>query len=131
DRYARDEAFDREKALKDYNTMIKVSTHTGIRMGIEQGRIVGREEGREEGRIAGREEGLEDGLKTGLEHGQRLASVALLQDLLQAKFGTLPEWVQQRLEAASVATLRQLSVVVLRASTLKEVFGAGSDAVSR
>jgi len=35
DRYARDEAFDREKALKDYNTMIKVSTHTGIRMGIE------------------------------------------------------------------------------------------------
>jgi len=131
DRYAREEAFDREKALKDYNTMIKVSTHTGIRMGIEQGRIVGREEGREEGRIAGREEGLEDGLKTGLEHGRRLASMALLQDLLQAKFGTLPEWVQQRLEAASVATLRQLSVVVLRASTLKEVFGAGSDAVSR
>ena len=96
DRYARDEAFDREKALKDYNTMIKVSTHTGIRMGIEQ--------------------------------GQREASRALLQDLLKAKFGRLPDWVQQRLEAASVATLRQLSVGVLRASTLEEVFRAGPNA---
>jgi len=95
DRYARDEAFDREKALKDYNTMIKVSTHTGIRMGIEQ--------------------------------GQREASRALLQDLLKAKFGTLPDWVQQRLEAASVATLRQLSVAVLRASTLEEVFREASE----
>jgi len=120
DRYARDEAFDREKALKDYNTMIKVSTHTGIRMGIEQGRIVGREEGREEGRKAGRVQGR--------KQGQREASRALLQDLLKAKFGRLPDWVQQRLEAASVATLRQLSVGVLRASTLEEVFRAGPNA---
>jgi len=96
DRYARDEAFDREKALKDYNTMIKVSTHTGIRIGRKQ--------------------------------GQREASRALLQDLLKAKFGRLPDWVQQRLEAASVATLRQLSVGVLRASTLEEVFRAGPNA---
>lgn len=95
DRYARDEAFDREKALKDYNTMIKVSTHTGIRMGIEQ--------------------------------GQREASRALLQDLLKAKFGTLPDWVQQRLVVASIATLRHLSVVVLRASTLEEVFREASE----
>jgi len=45
----------------------------------------------------------------------------LLQDLLKAKFGTLPDWALQRLEAASVATLRQLSVAVLRASTIEEV----------
>jgi len=35
--------------------------------------------------------------------------------------------VQQRLEAASVATLRQLSVAVLRASTLEEVFREASE----
>jgi len=75
--------------------MIKVSTHTGIRMGIEQ--------------------------------GQREASRALLQDLLKAKFGTLPDWVQQRLVVASIATLRHLSVVVLRASTLEEVFREASE----
>jgi hypothetical protein len=115
DRIAREEAFEREKALKDHNTMIKLATERGIMLGIEQGI----EQGIERGRITGREEGL--------EQGQREASLALLHDILQMKFGTVPEWAWQRLQAASIATLRQLSVVVLRATTIEEVFSAVSD----
>ena len=139
DRIAREEAFEREKALKDHNTMIKLATERGIMLGIEQGIEQGIERGIERGRITGREEGLKDGLKrgreiglkegrkAGLERGQREASLALLHDILQMKSGALPGSARQRLAAASIATLRQLSVVVLRATTIEEVFSAVSD----
>jgi hypothetical protein len=45
DRIAREEAFEREKALKDHNTMIKLATERGIMLGIEQGIERGIEQG--------------------------------------------------------------------------------------
>jgi len=107
--------------------MIKLATERGIEQGIERGRIAGREEGLKDGLKKGRASGLKEGRMEGLEQGQRQASIDLLLDLLQAKFGTLPDWARQRLEAASVTTLRQLSMAVLRAPTIDEVFGGESD----
>src|SRR5690625_1856576 len=54
-----------------------------------------------EGLKEGLKEGLEEGLKQGLEKGRQEGASAVLQKLLQRKFGTLPAATKHRLNSAT------------------------------
>ena len=70
-----------------------------------------------------REEGREEGLQEGLQKGQR----ELLLDLLETRFGSLPEnWVQQ-VEQATAREFRFWTKNFVRASSLDEVFALSGD----
>jgi predicted transposase YdaD len=77
-----------------------------IRQGLEQGRKEGKEEGKQEGRQEGKQE---EGL-------------AILRKLMIKRFGRLPGWAEERLAAMSVAELEDLSLAVLDANTVAELF---------
>lgn len=47
----------------------------------------------------------------------------MLRPQLKAKFGSLPKWVAERLEAATSAQLGRWSTKLLAAGTLEEVAG--------
>ena len=70
------------------------------------------------GRLAGKAEGRVEGLKKGKQEGQSV----LLQRLLQAKFGTLPDHFEQRLQNASEDELVTWAERVLFAERLEQVF---------
>lgn len=67
----------------------------------------------------GMEKGLKQGLERGLEQGERRA----LSRLLQRRFGSLPDWVDARLNAASLAQLEAWSLAFVDAESLATVFG--------
>lgn len=114
----------------ELNTLLRTKRYTwkeyeelkahrlGIRRGRREGRLEGRTLGRNEGRIEGRAEGRIEGHTEGLTEG----SVAILQRLLQRKFGTLPPDVVAKLGQAPIPLLCRWSERLLDAQTLEEVF---------
>ena len=64
----------------------------------------------QEGRIEGRNEGRNEG------------RAALLSFQLERRFGTLPEWVQEKLALTQVIDLENWAGRLLDATTLEEVF---------
>ena len=69
----------------------------------------------------GRQEGLKEGLKEGLHEGRQEGERALLSQLIQKRFGSLPEWANQRLSQASEQELSNLSNRLFEAQTLEEL----------
>lgn len=86
----------------------------GIRKGLQQGL--------EEGRKKGKEEGIRVGVQKGILRGK----AALLKHLLVRRFGELPSWAEERLEAAEAMQLERWSDRILDAACLADVF-AGDD----
>ena len=68
-----------------------------------------------------REEGMQRGMQQGRVEGER----AILERLLQRRFGLLSPEVAERLGEASVADLEAWAENVLEALTLDDVFGSG------
>ncbi len=68
-------------------------------------------------------EGRQEGLEEGRQEGRRLELLAMLQDLLEDKFG--PEFLPYResLSQASVEQLRGWTKKILSAETLHDIFG--------
>ena len=67
--------------------------------GLSEGILRGRQEGREQGREEGREEGL--------SRGQMLALKESIRDLLEARFGVVPQAILDRMDGVSdLSTLR-------------------------
>ena len=58
------------------------------------------------------------GIAIGLKRGQS----AMLQDLIEQKFGPTPAWVRQRLNQADATQLRGLSRRILVTDSLHELF---------
>jgi flagellar biosynthesis/type III secretory pathway protein FliH len=66
------------------------------------------EKGVEEGLEQGIEKGIDKGLAEGIEKGAQKGSRDALMDLYQARFGTMPEALRERIEATTdVPTLRR------------------------
>ena len=78
------------------------------------------QQGLQQGAQKGRLEGLQQGLQKGKLEGEAL----LLQRMLIRRFGSLPEWAQQRLRSATSEELETWADRVLDAQRLEEVFGA-------
>ena len=89
-----------------------------IRQGVVMGWAEGKAEGKAEGRAEGRAEGKAEGISIGETRGFGLA----LQDLLEARFGTLPQSVTSYIASSSDANaLRKLTLFAYRAESLQAV----------
>lgn len=72
-------------------------------------------------REEGLKQGLELGIEQGIEQGRKVGQVALLQRQLMQRFGLLPEWVREKLEAASIGELEAWSDRIFTANSLEEL----------
>jgi hypothetical protein len=82
-------------------------------------KVLGREfkRGLKQGLEQGMEQGLEQGLERGLEQGES----AMLQRLIQERFGPMPVWAKYRLANRTVSELEELGVRLLRVGSLEEL----------
>jgi predicted transposase/invertase (TIGR01784 family) len=85
----------------------------------EEGLRLGLEEGLEKGLEKGREEGLEKGIEQGIGQGE----ARLLRRLLTKRFGQVPAWAEQRIDAATTDQLEHWSEQILDADSIEAVFG--------
>ena len=77
-----------------------------------------------EGRELWRNEGLRLGLKQGLQQGMQQGQVELLRNLLEHRFGPLPDAQRRQLADGSTADFERWSRAVLDARTLADVFAS-------
>ena len=70
--------------------------------------------------------GMEEGRKVGLKEGRKGGEAMLLSRLLSLRFGPLPDWVDHRLNEASVESLELWGERILDATALEEVFDTPS-----
>jgi flagellar biosynthesis/type III secretory pathway protein FliH len=76
----------------------------------------------EKGKAAGMEQGLQQGMEQGLQQGRKSGEQSLLTRQLIKRFGDVPEWAQQRLDAADTAQLESWGEKLLDAKSLQDVF---------
>ena len=81
---------------------------------------------RDEGVRQGRREGVRQGRREGVRQGRAEGARAVLERLLERRFGTLPQAVGMRLGNATATDLEAWADNVLDAATLDEVFGPGA-----
>ncbi|MEO5344483.1 MAG: Rpn family recombination-promoting nuclease/putative transposase [Gammaproteobacteria bacterium SHHR-1] len=103
DEEARRLAFVRERALRDEASLLKDAREEGLQVGREEGLQVGREEG----------------LQVGLQKGRQ----EMLRQLLELKFGTLPDWVENHLSQASDSQLQDWTGRIFTAESLEGLLG--------
>jgi predicted transposase YdaD len=70
----------------------------------------------------GIKEGMEQGLEKGLEKGRHEEVMLILRRLMAKRFGPLPAWAEERLINLSIAELEDLSLRVLDAKSIVEMF---------
>jgi hypothetical protein len=113
---ALDEAFIERLETED-TTMVQY-LNSVERVMLRRAQAAGRQEGLEKGL----EQGLEQGLEKGLRQGEREGALGILRNLLERKFGALPEWAEVRMGQADAPTLQQWALNVLDARRLEDVF---------
>jgi predicted transposase YdaD len=80
-----------------------------IRARMSEGIEIGRREGREEGRQEGRKEGRQEGER------------AVVLRLTQRRFGAIPDWAKQKIDAMSLADLQDAELRLLDAPDLEDL----------
>lgn len=86
---------------------------------LEEAAVTAAEKLEQRGLIKGREQGLREGLLQGLLKGLR----TLLLRQLAAKFGAVPQSVEERIEGANEDELGRWGELLVTAASLEEVFG--------
>ena len=92
------------------NTIERVEREKALQTGVEQGLAQGLERGREQG------------LERGVGQGRQLEARRILQRQLSKRFGELPDWVSEQLQAADVDQLEAWSDEILFAESLDTLF---------
>jgi predicted transposase YdaD len=80
----------------------------GIQIGKQAGLLEGRQEGKLEGKLEGRREG----------------ALTILRRLIEKRFGALPAGVERQLNSLTEAELDSLSLRLLDANSIEELFGS-------
>jgi predicted transposase YdaD len=70
----------------------------------------------------GIQEGLQQGIQEGLQQGMQQEGRSILHRLIEKRFGPLPAWAEDRLTQLSVAELEDLSLRVIDAKAMDELF---------
>ena len=108
-----------ESEMKNMGVVIDVRKNRVLmkwrKEAIEEGRVEGKAEGRVEGRVAG----LEEGRSRGLAEGR----AGLLRHVLEAKFGPLPPWAQDRLGKGTTRDFDRWAKKALACDSLEAVLG--------
>ena len=110
---------EKEDEMRLYNQMEQTFIDNGIKIGLERGRREGLKQGIEQGL----EQGIERGLEQGLEQGRKEGAVALLERLLEQRFGPLPQTARKKLAKATVEQLEAWGQAFPAAQSLKQVLG--------
>jgi hypothetical protein len=95
-------------------SQVKYSDLPSYGLGVEQGI----EQGIKQGIKQGIDQGIDQGIETGVRQGESI----ILQNLLQIKFGILPQTILDRLNSANAQELFDWSGRLLGADSLNEVF---------
>jgi hypothetical protein len=69
----------------------------------------------------GLQQGRQAGVQEGVQQGRHEGELALLRRQLEARFGALPKWAEERLADRSVAEIEELGVRLLKAESLDEL----------
>jgi predicted transposase YdaD len=85
---------------------------------ILENEVLGREF--KKGLQQGRQEGVQEGVQQGVQQGRQEGELALLRRMIEARFGALPKWVEERLADRSAAEIEELGVRLLKAESLEE-----------
>ncbi|MEO5329667.1 MAG: Rpn family recombination-promoting nuclease/putative transposase [Magnetococcus sp. THC-1_WYH] len=75
-----------------------------------------------EGEQKGIQKGLQEGLQKGIQQGERKAKADTLLQLLQARFGSVPESMDQKVAAANLDELTTWVGNIFKADSLHDVF---------
>ncbi len=67
----------------------------------------------------GRQEGLEQGMQQGMQKGE----LAILRRMIGRRFGPLPGWLEEQLVKLSTNELEEISLRLLDAKSIDELFG--------
>ncbi|HEX4228002.1 MAG TPA: DUF4351 domain-containing protein [Bryobacteraceae bacterium] len=65
---------------------------------------------------------LDKGMREGIEKGREQGALSLLHRQIATRFGPLPEWAEKRLNSLSVGQLEDISIRVLNATSLDQLF---------
>ena len=76
----------------------------------------------EDATLKGVRQGKQEGINEGMQQG--IATIVALQ--LQQRFGSVPDWAQERLNTASAEQLTQWLGSILTAKSMEELFGTDS-----
>jgi flagellar biosynthesis/type III secretory pathway protein FliH len=73
--------------------------------------------------VLGREykKGLQQGLQEGLQQGVQRGELMVLRRQIEKRFGTIPNWAEERLLTFPAHELENLSVRVLEANSIEEL----------
>jgi predicted transposase YdaD len=66
--------------------------------------------------------GIQQGIQEGLQQGMQQEGRSILHRLIEKRFGPLPAWAEDRLTQLSVAELEDLSLRVIDAKAMDELF---------
>jgi hypothetical protein len=81
-----------------------------------------KQEGIQAGIQLGMQEGFEKGIEKGIEKGMAAHARSQLRRLLSRRFGPLPGWTEDRLDAANIEQLEEWADRILDAQTMDDVF---------
>ncbi len=65
---------------------------------------------------------LLEGEQRGEQRGERRGEAALLTRLLERRFGTLPDWARDRVQAADTPAIEEWVLRLLEAASLEDIF---------
>ena len=103
----------RQQALEEGRELWQTE---GLREGLQ--------EGLRHGLRKGLEQGLQRGIEQGIEQGVQRGQIDLLRNLLEHRFGRLPDAHRQHLAQGNTADFERWSRALLDARTLAEVFAS-------
>ncbi len=67
-------------------------------------------------------QGLQQGLQQGMQQGKQQEGIFILRRLIEKRFGPLPPAIDERLAGLSIAELEDLSLQVLDAQSVNDLF---------
>jgi predicted transposase YdaD len=86
---------------------------------ILDNKVLGKEFQR--GRDEGVHEGVQQGVQLGVQQGVQLGELGLLRSMIEARFGSVPKWAEERLASRPAPEIKGLGVRLLTAESLEEL----------
>ena len=99
-------------ALRDLEDLVEREVRkVPITLNVLENKVLGREYKR----------GLQEGREEGRQEGRQEGELVLLRRQIEARFGKVPGWVEERLAKYSAAEIEDLAVRLLKAENLEEL----------
>ena len=108
-----------EELMGTLQTMVLDAREEGIKIGKQEGKQEGIKIGEEKGIKIGKQVGKQEGIKIGEEKGIKIGKQEAIIEILQERFGNVPENIINSLRA--IDDISRLRFLVIRASTIEDI----------